>query len=64
MISNIGDIIGQPLAWFEALLTASGTMGIFVSAITIFLIVRYVILPFTGGSVGRGKNENGKGDKK
>lgn len=55
-MQNIGQIVSQPLAWFEALLESSNTMGILLSAITLVLAIRFIIIPLTGGVVAQGQD--------
>jgi len=54
MMNDVVKIVIAPLNWFYALLTASNTLAIFISAIVVFMIVRFLLLPLVGGSfIGR-----------
>ena len=53
---NIGQIVSQPLAWLETLLESSNTMGILLSAITLVMAIRFIIIPLTGGVIAQGQD--------
>ena len=55
-LPNIGRIIQAPLNWMEQLLEASTSMGILLSAITLVLAIRFIILPLTGGVIAKGQD--------
>jgi len=55
-VPNIGQIVSQPLAWLESLLESSNTMGLLLSAITLVLAIRFIIIPLTGGVIAQGQD--------
>lgn len=52
---DVSQIIIAPLKWFTAVLTSSNMLGVYFGGVTIFLIVKMLIMPFVhshGGSKG------------
>ena len=63
MIENALNLVytafSAPFQWFEALLDSVGGVPVFVAFFSIFLAVRFFIIPFTGGSASEKKKKGG-----
>lgn len=45
-----GSVFAQCISWFETLLTRSGAVSLFLSAIFIFFVGKYLLTPLFGSS--------------
>ena len=63
MIENALTLIytafSAPLRWFEALLDSVGGVPVFIAFFSVFLVVRFFLIPFTGGSASEKKKDKG-----
>lgn len=63
MFSFLSNILLAPLSWFTSLLNASGTYSIFITIFGCFLLIRFILNPFLGGSAGSDKSKKTKSNK-
>lgn len=54
---DVSQIIIAPLRWFTSVLTSSNMLGVYFGGVTIFLIVKMLIMPFVHS---HGGNKGGK----
>ncbi len=60
---SIRNIISSCNEWFFTVLFESGAFTFYLSCITIFLFVKYLIVPFVGRGMGTGKSDKAKPPK-
>lgn len=58
---DVSRIIIAPLGWFTTILNESNMLGVYLGGVTIFLIVKMIIMPFVHSHGGE-KNRKGKNE--
>ena len=60
LLSVLQNVFVTLVGWFSSLLTSSGTSEIFVSAIFIMLVTRFILRPIFGGGGFGGRSDTAK----
>ncbi len=56
----VGTVFASCLSWFESLLTGSGMLDVFLAAIGIFLIYKFLLSPLFGRAGSSDKSKKSK----